>query len=47
VPRIAQLPGISELHIGHALVSRAVFVGLRQAVRDMKDLMLAACSPRP
>ena len=38
---IAALPGIAELHIGHAIVSRAVFTGLRQAVRDMKDLMQA------
>ncbi len=36
---IANLPGVSELHIGHAIVSRAVFVGLRQAVADMKKLM--------
>ena len=40
VARIAALPGISELHIGHAIVSRAVFTGLRAAVREMKDLML-------
>ena len=38
---IAALPGIAELHIGHAIVSRAVFTGLRQAVREMKDLMCA------
>ncbi|MEO1534224.1 MAG: pyridoxine 5'-phosphate synthase, partial [Planctomycetota bacterium] len=28
----AVLPGIEELHIGHSIVSRAVFVGLREAV---------------
>ncbi len=39
---IASLPGISELHIGHAIVSRAVFVGLREAVREMKRLMQEA-----
>src|SRR5258707_694672 len=33
---IAGLPGIAELHIGHSIVSRAVFVGLREAVREMK-----------
>ncbi len=33
------LPGIAELHIGHAIVSRAVFTGLRDAVREMKALM--------
>lgn len=40
VMRVAQLPGISELHIGHAIVSRAVFVGLREAVREMKVLLV-------
>ncbi len=44
VQPIAALPGIRELHIGHAIVSRAVFVGLREAVREMKSLMRqAAC----
>jgi pyridoxine 5-phosphate synthase len=28
-----------ELHIGHSIVSRAVFVGLREAVRQMKDII--------
>jgi len=42
VTPIAALPGIAELHIGHAIVSRAIYVGLRQAVREMKDLMTAA-----
>jgi pyridoxine 5-phosphate synthase len=36
---IAALPNVRELHIGHAIVSRAVFVGLREAVREMKRLM--------
>jgi pyridoxine 5-phosphate synthase len=36
VAPIASLPGIAELHIGHAIVSRAIFVGLRRAVADMK-----------
>ncbi|MCL4741247.1 MAG: pyridoxine 5'-phosphate synthase [Phycisphaerales bacterium] len=36
---IAALPGVEELHIGHAIVSRAIFVGLRNAVREMKALM--------
>jgi len=38
---VATMPGVSELHIGHAIVSRAVFVGLRQAVADMKHAMAA------
>ncbi len=36
------LPGVRELHIGHAIVSRAVFVGLREAVRQMKALLREA-----
>ncbi len=40
VEPVAALPGIRELHIGHAIVSRAIFVGLREAVREMKALMI-------
>lgn len=47
VTRIAAMPGLAELHIGHAIVSRAVWVGLRAAVREMKDLINAACAIRP
>jgi pyridoxine 5-phosphate synthase len=39
---IAAIPGMMELNIGHAIVSRAVFVGLREAVREMKSLMREA-----
>lgn len=39
VGAIARLPGVAELHIGHAIVSRAVFVGLREAVGQMKEAM--------
>ena len=42
VQPVARLPGVRELHIGHAIVSRAVFVGMREAVRDMKRLMVEA-----
>jgi pyridoxine 5-phosphate synthase len=42
VQPIAALPGVRELHIGHAIVSRAVFVGLREAVREMKALIREA-----
>ena len=42
VQPVARLPGIRELHIGHAIISRAVFVGLREAVREMKLLMREA-----
>lgn len=42
VQPIAALPGVRELHIGHAIVSRAVMVGMREAVREMKRLMREA-----
>lgn len=42
VQPIAALPDIRELHIGHAIVSRAVFTGIREAVREMKRLLREA-----
>lgn len=42
VQPIAAIAEIDELNIGHALVSRALFVGLDRAVRDMKSLMVEA-----
>jgi len=42
VQPVAALTGVRELHIGHAIVSRAVFVGMREAVREMKRLMTEA-----
>ncbi|MDR3157430.1 MAG: pyridoxine 5'-phosphate synthase [Zoogloeaceae bacterium] len=36
---VARLPGVRELHIGHAIVSRAMFIGLRAAAREMKNLL--------
>jgi pyridoxine 5-phosphate synthase len=42
VEPVARLPGVRELHIGHAIVSRAVFVGMREAVREMKRLIVEA-----
>lgn len=42
VQPLARLAGVRELHIGHAIVSRSVFVGLREAVREMKQLMREA-----
>jgi len=42
VAPVARLPGLRELHIGHAIVSRALFVGMREAVREMKRLMVEA-----
>ncbi|HZF15636.1 MAG TPA: pyridoxine 5'-phosphate synthase [Steroidobacteraceae bacterium] len=42
VQPVAAIPEIVELNIGHAIVARAVFHGLAQAVSEMKHLMLAA-----
>lgn len=39
VQAIAAIPGINELNIGHAIIARAVFTGLVEAVREMKALM--------
>ncbi|MEN8257616.1 MAG: pyridoxine 5'-phosphate synthase [Thermodesulfobacteriota bacterium] len=36
--RVAALPTIEELSIGHAVMARAIFVGLDQAVREMIDI---------
>ena len=44
VQPVASLPGVRELHIGHAIVSRAVFVGLREAVAEMKRLLREAAA---
>jgi len=41
-PPIAGLEGVEELHIGHAIVSRAAYVGMRTAVAEMKRLMHGA-----
>lgn len=42
VQPIAALPGVRELHIGHSIVARAVLIGLRDAVKEMKRLMREA-----
>ena len=44
VQPVAALPGLRELHIGHAIVARSVFVGLREAVREMKALVREAAA---
>lgn len=42
VAAIARLPHIHELNIGHAIISDSVFVGLGQAVQDMKQAIAQA-----
>ncbi len=36
---VAAIPGFTEFNIGHSIIARAVFVGLREAVREMKRLI--------
>ncbi len=36
---VLSLPGLEELHIGHSIVSRAIFVGLERAVREMAAIV--------
>ncbi|WP_297529478.1 pyridoxine 5'-phosphate synthase [Thiohalobacter sp.] len=42
VAPVAALRDVHELNIGHAIIARALFTGLEEAVREMKRLMLAA-----
>lgn len=46
VGHIAMMPGVQELHIGHSIVSHAVWVGLKQAVAEMKAL-ITPCTSAP
>ena len=38
--RICGLPHLRELNIGHSIVSRAIFVGISQAVKEMKEIII-------
>jgi pyridoxine 5-phosphate synthase len=42
VQAVAALAGLSELNIGHAIVARAIFIGIGQAVHEMKRRMCEA-----
>lgn len=39
VAPVAAIPEIEELNIGHSIVSRAVFVGISAAIREMRAVM--------
>ncbi len=41
VQAIAAIAGINELNIGHAIIARAAFTGLAEAIKEMKAIMLA------
>ncbi len=38
VKRMHEIPNLVELNIGHSIIARAIFVGLEQAVKEMKTL---------
>jgi pyridoxine 5-phosphate synthase len=42
VQPVAAIPEIVELNIGYAIIGRALFTGLAESVREMKNLMIAA-----
>ncbi len=42
VEPVAAISGLTELNIGHSIISRAMFTGLKSAVAEMKALMLQA-----
>jgi len=37
--KIALIPGMQDLNIGHSIISRAVLVGLERAIKEMKELI--------
>ena len=39
IPAIANIPEITELNIGHSIISRALFIGLENAVREVKQIL--------
>ncbi len=41
LPKLMRIPGLTELNIGHHLVTRAVYIGLSNAVKEMLTLMSA------
>src|SRR5262245_51186487 len=42
VTAVAAIPAVEELNIGHSIVSRSIFIGLAEAVRQMKALIQSA-----
>ena len=42
---IAAMPGFSEFNIGHSIIARAIFVGVCEAVRQMKELLILHAPP--
>lgn len=44
VEKIAEIPDLHELNIGHAIMAHALFVGLKDAVTEMKQLIIRAAT---
>jgi pyridoxine 5-phosphate synthase len=42
VQPVASLARMHELNIGHSIIARALMVGMRNAVREMKELVMKA-----
>ncbi len=43
---VARIPEVEELNIGHAIVGRAIFVGLKAAVAEMKEILAEEAARR-
>ncbi len=43
---IASIPDMRELNIGHSIIARSILVGLREAVREMKQILIECDSGR-
>ncbi len=46
VSAVARIAGMRELNIGHSIISRSIFTGLREAVATMKRIIDEAARPR-
>jgi len=38
--QIAQIPGIEQLHIGHSIISKAMLIGIKEAIQEMKEIII-------
>ena len=39
LPAVASIPGLNEVNIGHSIISRAVFIGLENAVKEILTIL--------
>lgn len=39
LPAVAAIPALNEVNIGHSILSRALFIGLENAVREILDVL--------